>query len=184
MTARAVNPAAIGKRRADGIAVVTRPDIRWGRCDIKTTGLLPNVLAKTQARAAGAYEAWLVDRDGLITEGASTNAWIVTPGDVLVTRALSANILPGVTRAALLAAIAEAGLSVEERAFTPEEAQHAHEAFFTSATGGVMPVIRIDEKPVGKGVPGPLALRLDALYRRHALNQGLSFSLRNCEKGL
>ena len=117
MTARALSAAALEKRRVEGVAVITRPDNRWGRCDIKTTGLLANVLAKTEARAAGAFEAWFVDAKGLVTEGSSTNAWIVTRDGTLVTRDLAANILAGVTRATVMRALAAEGIKAEERAF-------------------------------------------------------------------
>lgn len=147
-----------------GIAVVTLPDSRWSRCDIKTTMLLPAVLAKEAARAQGATEAWLVDREGFVTEAASANAWIVTAEGVLVTRALSPEILPGVTRAALIDALAAEGLGLKERAFTPAEAIAAREAFVTSATATVMPVVRIDGSPVGDGHPGPVAQRLRTLF--------------------
>jgi len=170
ITARSLDPKTYDKRRADGISVVTLKDIRWGRCDIKTTGLLPNVLAKTEARKAGAYEAWFVDRDGFISEGASTNAWIVTKKDVLVTRELAANILAGVTRKGVLAALSQHGINaIEERAFTLKEANEASEAFITSASGGVIPVVRIDGKPLGTGKPGPMAARIHALYREMSL---------------
>jgi D-alanine transaminase len=170
ITARSLDPATYDKRRAEGIAVVTAKDIRWGRCDIKTTGLLPNVLAKTQARKGGAYEAWLIDDKGFVTEGASTNAWIVTSKDVLVTRELTANILAGVTRRGVLAALSRHGINaIEERAFTLAEAKDAREAFITSASGGVIPVIRIDERPIGEGRPGPTAARIHALYREASL---------------
>jgi len=166
ITARSLDPKTYDKRRADGISVVTLKDIRWGRCDIKTTGLLPNVLAKTEARKAGAYEAWFVDRDGFISEGASTNAWIVTKKDVLVTRELAANILAGVTRKGVLAALSQHGINaIEERAFTLKEANEASEAFITSASGGVIPVVTIDGRAVGTGRPGPMAARVHALYR-------------------
>lgn len=170
ITARSLDPKTYDKRRADGIAVVTLKDIRWGRCDIKTTGLLPNVLAKTEARKAGAYEAWFVDAQGFITEGSSTNAWIITKNDVLVTRDLKSNILAGVTRKGVLAALSHHGINaIEERAFTLKEAADASEAFITSASGGVIPVVKIDGKPVGSGRPGPTAARIHALYREMSL---------------
>jgi D-alanine transaminase len=172
ITARSIDPSNYDRRRAEGIAVATFPDIRWGRCDIKTTGLLPNVLAKTKAREAGAYEAWLVDSKGFISEGASTNAWIVNGDNVLLTRELTANILAGVTRAGVMAALARAGINaVEERAFTLNEAYAAREAFITSASGGVIPVVRIDGRAVGEGKPGPMAERLHALYRELSLSE-------------
>jgi D-alanine transaminase len=169
MTARPVNKAAIEKRRADGIAAVTSADMRWQRCDIKTTGLLANVMAKTEARKAGGFEAWLVDRDGYVTEGASTNAWIVTDEGVLVTRNLSPNILAGVTRLGVLNALAAEGFNaIEERAFTVEEVYAAREAFVTSASGGVLPVISIDGRRIGEGSPGAATRRIHGLYTRFA----------------
>ena len=175
LTARSLDPKTYDKRRADGISVVTAKDIRWGRCDIKTTGLLPNVLAKTEARKGGGYEAWLVDANGFVTEGSSTNAWIVTKNDVVVTRALTDNILAGVTRAGVLAALARHGINaIEERAFTVEEAFGASEAFITSASGGVIPVVKIDGHPIGAGKPGPMGARIHALYRELSLAEARS----------
>jgi D-alanine transaminase len=169
MTARPMNVSAVEKRRAEGVAVVTLPDIRWGRCDIKTTGLLPNVMAKTEARKLGAFEAWLIDRDGFVTEGASSNAWIVTGEGVVVTRNLSANILAGVTRLGVLTALAQEGFNaIEERPFTVEEAYAAREAFVTSASGGVMPVVSIDGRTIGDGRPGAATRRIHALYSQFA----------------
>ena len=165
MTVRPFNIAAVDKRRAEGVAVITLPDIRWGRCDIKTTGLLPNTMAKTEARKQGAFEAWLVDADGYITEGASTNAWIVTGEGVLVTRNLSVHILPGVTRLGVLNALAREGFNaIEERPFTLKEAGEASEAFVTSASGGVLPVVSIDGQKVGDGRPGDVTHRVHTLY--------------------
>ncbi len=170
ITARSLDPKTYDKRRAEGISVVTLKENRWGRCDIKTTGLLPNVLAKTQARKRGAYEAWFVDADGFVTEGASTNAWIVTGKDVLVTRDLKANILAGVTRKGVLAALSRHGVNaIEERAFTLKEANAASEAFITSASGGVIPVVMIDGQAVGTGRPGPMTARIHTLYRDMSL---------------
>lgn len=167
MTARSMNVAAVEKRRSEGIAVVTLPDLRWGRCDIKTTGLLPNTLAKSEARKRGAFEAWLVDSDFMITEGTSANAWIVTGDGVLVTRNLSHNILAGVTRAGVLTALKSVtGLSVEQRPFSVDEALTAKEAFITSASGGVIPVVSIDGKPLGDGKPGAVARKVHELYSR------------------
>ena len=169
MTARSVNLAAVEKRRTEGIAIVTLPDIRWGRCDIKATGLLPNVMAKSQARKLGAFEAWLVDGERFITEGTSTNAWIVTGEGVLVTRKLSHSILAGVTRLGVLAALAREGFNaIEERAFTVEEAYAAREAFMTSASGGVVPVVSIDGQIIGNGSPGTTTKRVHALYSEFA----------------
>ncbi len=164
MTARPFDLAGANKRAADGIAVVTRPDERWGRCDIKTTQLLANVMAKTAARRAGGYEAWLVDGEGFVTEGASTTAWIVDGEGRVVTRALSNAILPGVTRRVILEAAAEAQIPVLERAFTPDEAKKAREAFISSASGAAVPVVAIDGVTVGDGKPGPLTRRIAELH--------------------
>jgi D-alanine transaminase len=163
-TARSVDFGAEARKAEAGVKVVTVPDIRWGRCDIKTVGLLPNALAKQAAREAGAYEAWLVDADGRVTEGASTNAWIVDRNGRLRTRDTGANILRGVTRKALLALAAERQIGIDETPFTVEEAKSASEAFITAASTFVMPVVAIDGQPIGSGRPGPVASRLRALY--------------------
>jgi D-alanine transaminase len=163
MTVREIDAAGLARRHEKGIKVITRPDERWARRDIKTTQLLPNLLAKTAARHAGAYEAWLVDEQGYVTEGSSTNAWIVDAAGRLTTRELSHAILPGVTRRVILEAAAEAQLAVFERKFTPEEASGAREAFISSATG-VVPVIAIDGKTIAEGRPGPLTRRVQELY--------------------
>ncbi len=168
MTARAQDPAVTEKKRTQGIGVITRPDERWARCDIKTVQLLPNLLAKTEARKAGAYEAWLVDDDGFVTEGTSTTAWIVDDQNRLVTRQLSHAILPGVTRRVILEAAAEAQLTVIERKFTVEEAKRAREAFISSASGAALPVVTIDGATVGNGEPGALTRRIYALYAQKA----------------
>lgn len=151
-----------------GIAVITIADIRWQRCDIKSVALLPNVLGKQQAREAGAYEAWQVDGDGRVTEGTSTNAWIVTADGAVVTRAADHAILNGVTRLALLDIIAREGYRLDERPFTVSEAKAAPEAFLTSTTSDLLPVVRIDGEPVGDGTPGPLSRKLRAAYLAHA----------------
>lgn len=166
ITARRIDPAVTDQRRKAGVRAVTRPDERWARCDIKSTALLPNILAKTSARDEGAFEAWLVDRDGYVTEGSSTSAWIVDAEGNLVTRDLSRAILPGVTRRVIIDTLAAAQLSVVERRFTPDEAYRAREAFITAATLGAMPVIAIDGHPIGDGRPGPVARRVDELYRQ------------------
>jgi D-alanine transaminase len=158
---------------AKGVAVITQPDIRWGRCDIKTVGLLPNVLAKQAAKERGAAEAWMVDEMGLVTEGASTNAWIVDDTGKLRTRDTQANILHGITRAAALALAADEGIEVEERAFSVEEAKRAREAFYTSASGFVMPAVSIDGAKIGDGKPGPVATRLRALYIEQARHDAI-----------
>ncbi|MBX9708159.1 MAG: aminotransferase class IV, partial [Caulobacteraceae bacterium] len=149
---------------ANGVAVVTYPDIRWGRCDIKTIGLLPNVLAKQAARDKGAYEAWMVDEMGLVTEGSSTNAWIVDQDGKLRTRDTQANILRGITRAAIMDLVKSEGIELDERPFSVEEAKQAREAFFTAAGAFVMPAISIDGVKIGDGKPGPIATRLRERY--------------------
>lgn len=169
-TATALSPAPRAARFAAGIAVILLPDQRWARCDIKSTALLPNVLAKQAAHEAGAYEAWLVTPDGLISEGASTTAWIVDKEGHVRTLALSANILPGVTRGAVLAAAARLGLPVVERGFTPEEALAAREAFITSAGSGVLPVTQINGAKIGSGGPGPVTQALKDAYFAGAAN--------------
>lgn len=168
MTVSAVDRAAAEARAAKGVSVVTTPENRWGRCDIKTVGLLPNALAKQKARVAGAAEAWFVDDLGFVTEGASSNAWIVDGEGRLRTRDTNANILRGVTRHTLLDVIRREGLEVDERPFTPAEAVAAREAFITGAGTLVLPVIAVDGKRVGEGRPGPVAARLRRLYIEQA----------------
>jgi len=168
MTARSQDVDASKKKLKEGIGVITRPDQRWARCDIKTVQLLPNLLAKTDARKSGAYEAWLVDGDGFVTEGASTNAWIVDADNHVITRQLSHDILPGVTRRVILEAAAAAGQPITERKFTVAEALKAKEAFLTSATGAAIPVVKIDDTKIGDGRPGPLTRRIHMLYAQKA----------------
>lgn len=153
---------------AKGIAIQSTPDIRWANCDIKTVMLLPSSMAKQRAKENGANDAWFVDEKGYVTEGASSNVWIVDREGKLVTRALDKAILPGVTRATLLDLLAREGIAVVERPFTIEEAQAAREAFITSATSLVMPVVSIDGKTVGNGAPGLLAQRLRAEFHKVA----------------
>ncbi|HEX3700502.1 MAG TPA: D-amino-acid transaminase [Phenylobacterium sp.] len=168
ITVSRVDRAAAEARAAKGVGVITTPETRWGRCDIKTVGLLPNVLAKQKAREAGAVEAWFVDELGFVTEGGSSNAWIVDAEGRLRTRDTNANILRGVTRRTLLEVIAGEGLEVDERPFTPEDASRAKEAFITGAGTLVLPVVSVDGKPVGGGKPGPLATKLRRLYIERA----------------
>ena len=151
----------------EGVRVVSVPDQRWPRCDIKSISLLPNVLAKQAAREAGAFEAWQVDAEGRVTEGSSTNAWIIDAEGRLRTRQLSRAILPGITRAAVMDLLAEAGVEALEAPFSLDEAKAAREAFLTSTTSFVLPVVQIDDAVVGDGKPGPLSRRLGALYARH-----------------
>jgi D-alanine transaminase len=168
ITARSTSAAAAEARAAKGVGVITTPENRWGRCDIKTVDLLPNVLAKQAAKDQGAFEAWFVDQDGLVTEGASSNAWIVDRDGVLRTRDLGANILRGVTRLSLIDLARQAGYRVEERPFTVEEAKTAREAFLTGAGALVMPIVSIDGQPVANGHPGEVARTLRAAYIRRA----------------
>ncbi|WNJ94845.1 D-amino-acid transaminase [Vibrio ruber] len=146
-----------------GIKVISFDDIRWKRRDIKTTSLLPACLAKHAAHAAGADDVWLIE-DGYVTEGGSSNAYIVTQEGTLVTRPLSHDILHGITRAALMKLVQDTGVAIEERLFTIEEAMQAKEAFISSATTFVWPVVAIDDQPVGDGQPGPIALQLRDIY--------------------
>ena len=146
------------------MAVVTVPDNRWGRVDIKSVSLLPNVLAKQAARDQGAREAWLVDAKGMVTEGASSNAWIVTADRKLVTRPTDHAILRGITRTVVLDVLRAQGLMLDERPFTVAEAHAAQEAFVTSASQTVLPVVKIDGKPVGSGKPGKITHRMQDLF--------------------
>jgi D-alanine transaminase len=155
-----------------GISVASVPDIRWGRRDIKTVQLLFPAMAKMAAKAKGADDAWLVE-DGFVTEGSSNNAWIVTRSGTLVTRGLSEAILHGITRAAVLKFAAEAQIRVEERRFTIAEAQGAAEAFTTSASGLVMPVVEIDGVKLGDGTPGPVARHLREIYLAECLRAAI-----------
>ena len=168
VSARSNDRARLEQLAADGIAVVTVPDTRWQRVDIKSVALLPNVLAKQAAREQGAREAWLVDSQGRVTEGASSNAWIVSRDGKLITRPLGRDILPGITRAVVLDVIKAQGLAFEERAFSVEEAYAAREAFVTSASQIVLPVVSIDGRSIGNGAPGLIATALRRDYYRHA----------------
>jgi D-alanine transaminase len=168
VTARALNTRKNEALAAAGIAVISVPDNRWGRVDIKTTGLLPNVLARQAAIAQGARDAWFVDKDGTVTEAASANAWIVTPSGRVVTRPVDHGILKGITRTVLFDVIKAQGLSVEERPFTLSEAYGAREAFVTAASQIVLPVVRIDGHVIGEGKPGPLATALRRSFHQYA----------------
>ena len=168
MTADWTSREASDKRAASGVGVITVPDNRWDRVDIKTVALLPNVLAKQKAHEAGAYEAWFVDEDDQITEGSSTNAWIVTQDNVLVTRDASRGILKGITRGTTIAVAESLQLKIEERRFTVEEAKQAKEAFITAATTICVPVTTIDGQPVGDGKVGDISRSLRAHFHEHA----------------
>jgi D-alanine transaminase len=148
----------------DGVKAISVPDIRWMRRDIKSTGLLAAVLAKTEAKARGADDAWFVEADGTVTEAASANAWIVTKGGEIITRALSNAILPGITRHALFDALSQHRMKIVERNFTLEEARQAAEAFNTSAVALVAPVVQLDGVIIGSGKPGPVTRTIQRLY--------------------
>ncbi len=175
---KGVKPSLIGftqaKKLVDnpdavkGVSVITVPDIRWARRDIKTINLLAPVLGKQAAYAAGAFEAWMIE-DGQVTEGTSSNAYIVKDGKV-ITRALSHNILAGCTRRSLLRLAAEHNVTIEERSFSAEEAYGADEAFLTSASNFVMPIVEIDGKRIGGGQPGPLARKLREIFLEDVVN--------------
>lgn len=150
-----------------GMNIIGLPDLRWGRSDIKTTQLLYACMAKEQAKAQGADDAWLV-KDGQVTEGTSNNAFIITYDGAVVTRGLSPALLPGITRGALISLVREQNLRLEERPFTLEEAAQAAEAFITSSTSFVYPVVTLDGQAIGDGAPGPLTRRLRELYIEHA----------------
>jgi D-alanine transaminase len=168
VTARNLDAARNEAVAAEGIAVITVPDNRWARVDIKSVALLPNVLARQAAREQGAKEAWFVDREGRVTEGAATNAWIVTRAGKVVTRPADHGILRGVTRTVVLDMLRIQGFELEERPFTVDEAYAAREAFVTAASQVVMPVVRIDGRPIGNGAPGLVASSLRRDFHRHA----------------
>ena len=168
MTARSIDPQKGIAAAARGIKVISVPENRWPRVDIKSVSLLPNVLAKQAAREQGAAEAWYVDAEGFVTEGASTNAWIVTRDGRVVTRSAAHGILAGITRAVLIEVLEALQLRLEERPFTIAEACGASEAYVTAATQIVMPVVAIDGHPIGDGRPGPIALRLRDAFHRFA----------------
>jgi D-alanine transaminase len=168
VTARNMDLAAAEKLAEAGVSVISVPENRWARVDIKSVSLLPNVLAKQAAREQGAREAWFVDRDGRVTEGSSSNAWIVTRDGKVVTRHTDHAILRGITRTVVLDVLKAHGLTLEERPFTLDEAHGAREAFITSASQIVLPVVRIDGRPVGNGAPGLVASALRRDYHDHA----------------
>jgi D-alanine transaminase len=168
VTARRLDKARNEALAAKGIAVISVPENRWGRVDIKTVGLLPNVLARQTAIDQGARDAWFVDKAGLVTEASSANAWIVTDTGKLVTRHADHAILHGITRSVVLDAVKEQNVAVEQRAFTLEEAYGAREAFITSASQIVLPVISINGHPIGNGKPGPVAAALRDVFHRYA----------------
>ncbi|MBT4721244.1 MAG: D-amino-acid transaminase [Rhodospirillaceae bacterium] len=154
------------------IEILAVPDQRWGRPDIKTVALLPNALARMQADAAGAADAWMVDEDGMVTEGTSANAWIVTEAGELIPRQLSRAILAGVTRRAILEFAGANMLAITERAFSLEEAKAAREAFQTSTTALVKPIKKIDETVIGDGQPGPVTAKVFEAYLAYLTSFG------------
>lgn len=164
VTAKNLDRAAIAKRAAQGIAIITLPETRWARCDIKSVNLLPNVLARQAAKEKGAYEAWFVNEAGFVTEGTSSNAFIVDAQGRIRTAALSKHILHGVTRAALIAIARDHQMKLVEEPFSVEEAKAAREAFISAASNPAVPVIAIDDVPVGEGRPGLVAQALRAFY--------------------
>lgn len=168
ITAKPVDRDAAARKASEGIKAISVPDIRWGRCDIKTVSLLPNVLAKQTAKEQGAGEVIFVDKDGFVTEGGSTNVYMVTKDGLIKTRSLTANILPGVTRLNLLPLIAESGIELREESFTLDEAKAASEVFITAATSLVMPIVAIDDHKIGDGKPGPVACALREVYIERA----------------
>lgn len=164
LTARPMNMAQADARAAKGIQVQTRPDNRWGRVDIKTVNLLPNVLAKQAALEAGFQDAWFIDGSGMVTEGTAQNAWIVDLTGTLRTRPATHAILRGITRDTIIKTAQALGFAFEEKAFSRDEALQAREAFITSATSFVTPVIGIDGEKIGEGAPGPIARKLRETY--------------------
>lgn len=164
VTARQVDPEKAAMTARKGVSVVTTPDLRWKRVDIKSISLLPNVLARQAAKESGSYEAWFVDPEGMIVEGAASNAWIIDRSGTIITRQLDQSVLRGITRTTLIDIIAAEGLRLEERNFSLEEAFAAQEAFITGATTLVMPVVAIDGRNIGSGAPGPLAKKLRAIF--------------------
>ncbi len=167
LTARRLSPNKANAKAERGVGVITQPDIRWGRVDIKTVGLLPNALAKEAATKAGAYEALLV-RDGYVTECSSSNAWMVDESGAIITHPKGNEILGGITRQTAIACAEELQIKVIERRFTLEEAMAAPEMFLTSATSFVTPITSVDGVQIGSGKPGPVALRLREAYKARA----------------
>lgn len=164
VTAKNLDTALLAKRAEEGVAVITTPEARWARRDIKSVNLLANVLARQAAKEAGAFEAWFVDAAGFVTEGTSSSAWIVDETGVIRTRPLSTDILHGVTRAAVLAVARQRGMQVAETPFTVEEASRAREAFITHASNAAVAVVAIDGVRIGGGRPGPITQALRAAY--------------------
>lgn len=165
---RSKNQKNMNEKAKLGIRVITMPDIRWQRPDIKTTGLLASVLARQSAIESRAEEAWLIDEENYITEGAASNAWIVTRENELITRQADQSILKGVTREGVIRLLSELKLTYQERKFTREEALKASECFITAATNLVMPVTHIDDQAINNAIPGPISLKLRAHFHEFA----------------
>ena len=168
VTAKATSREQSERTAEEGVRIITVPDNRWERVDIKTVSLLPNVLARQKAKEVGAREAWFVDSEGYVTEGAATTAWIVMADGTLVTRPDGTGILPGITRRTAMRVAEREGCRIEERKFTVEEAKRAREAFMTAASTVVMPIIAIDDHPVANGRPGSIATSLRAAFHEVA----------------
>ena len=181
VTVRAPGFSSVDER-AQGIAVITVPDLRWGRCDIKSTSLLPNVLARQQAEAQGAREAWMLDRDGMVTEGTSSNAYIVDRTGRLITQPLSESILGGVTRSLLLELAGRQGVDIVERPFSRSDALAASEAALSSTSSWLLPVVAIDGHPVGDGRPGPVIQRLVNAYEGSVIESEQANKSRDVER--
>ncbi|MCC3306061.1 D-amino-acid transaminase [Sneathiella sp. HT1-7] len=164
MTAKRLSMERAAKTAEQGISVITVPDIRWARRDIKSVSLLPNVLAKQEAKDKGAYEAFQVDEDGMVTEGSSTNAWIVSQEGKIITRPTSNSILAGITRASLIKELDKNGIELELRSFTVDELHSAREVFLTSSTSYVLPVVKVDDQVIGNGHPGLISQKLRTIY--------------------
>jgi D-alanine transaminase len=161
-------PAFPGEReREEGVGVIALPDLRWGRCDIKSINLLPNVLARQSAAAAGCREAWLIDRDGKVTEGSASNAYIVDGTGRLITHPLGERILGGITRSVVLELARDEGIEVMEQPFSLDEAHQAREAALSSTSSWLLPVTSIDGRPISNGMPGHVVRRLMARYAAH-----------------
>jgi len=161
-------PTFPGEReREEGVGVITLPDLRWGRCDIKSISLLPNVLARQGAAAAGCREAWLIDRDGMVTEGSASNAYIVDGAGRLITHPLGERILGGITRSVVLELARDEGIEVVEQPFSLDEAHRAREAALSSTSSWLLPVTSIDGRTISNGMPGHVVRRLMARYAAH-----------------
>lgn len=167
VTVRAISPQTTQAIHKKGIRIITQPDMRWARCDIKSIALLPNILARSAAQEANAQEAWLIDKDGFITEGAATSAWIVDKKGVLRTRPNGQAILPGITRQLILELVAAEKLDFAEQPFTLDEAYEAQEAFATASSVAILPIISINDKPIGTGKPGKISRLLLKIYKKN-----------------